>query len=181
MSSNNLFRIGGIAAIVSVVLMLGYYVLPPLFAIGALAMAVFVFALYRLCSATAPTLSLVGAVLGIGGSVILAAMWLIAGDRNAAPQNIAIWAGFFAPPLLFGLAAYQQPKIGMPRILAIIGIIGGVAGLINLILTLIGGGNWAPPNNPALSPLIMGSYYIGMLPTLVWIVWTGIVLLRRKA
>ena len=59
-------------------------------------MAVFVFVLYRLFSASAPTLSLVAAVLGIGGSVILAAMWLIAGDRNAAPQNIATWADFFA-------------------------------------------------------------------------------------
>ena len=35
MSSTNLYRDGGIAAILSVVLMLGYYVLPPLFAIGA--------------------------------------------------------------------------------------------------------------------------------------------------
>ena len=161
--------------------MLGYIVLPPLFAIGALAMAVFIFALYRLFSAAAPTWSLVGAVLGTGGSVILAAMWLIAGDQNAAPQNIATWAGFFAPPLLFGLAAYQQPKSGMPRSLALIGIGGGVAGLINLILTLIGGGNWAEPNLPALGMPILISYYVGMLLTLVWMVWSGITLLRRKA
>ena len=181
MPSNNLYRIGGIAAIVSVVLMIGYVILPPLFAVGALAMAVFIFALYRLFSAGAPTWSLVGAVLGIGGSVILAAMWLINGDQNAAPQNLATWASFFVPPLVFGLTAYQQPKIGMPRILAIIGIIGGVAGLINLIIVLIGGGNWAQPNNPALGPLIMVSYYLGTLFALVWMVWTGLALLRRKA
>jgi hypothetical protein len=68
--------------------MLGYYVLPVLYAIGALAVAVFVFALYRLFRALAPAVSLIGAVLAIGGSVILAVTWVIAGDQNAAPQNI---------------------------------------------------------------------------------------------
>ncbi len=51
----------------------------------------------------------------------------------------------------------------------------------DLIIVLIGGGNWAQPNNPALSPVIMATYYIGMLLTLAWIVWSGLVLLRRRA
>lgn len=51
----------------------------------------------------------------------------------------------------------------------------------SLIVTLIGGGNWAQPNNPALSPVIMATYYVGMLLTLIWLVWTGLALLRRKA
>jgi hypothetical protein len=181
MSQSTWLRVGGAAAILDVVLMAGYYVLPPISTMGALAVAVFVLVLYRLFRESAPRLSLAGAVLGIGGSVILAAMWLTAGDRNAAPQNIATWAAFFAPPLLFGIAAYRYPNPGMSRILALTGIAGGVFGLINLIVVLIGGGNWSEPNNPALSPLIMATYYAGMLLTLVWMVWTGVVLLRRKA
>jgi hypothetical protein len=47
-------------------------------------------------------------------------------------------------------------------------------------VTLAAGSDWTTPTNPALSPLILGTYYIGMLVTLVWMVWTGIALLLRK-
>ncbi|MBM3127714.1 MAG: hypothetical protein FJ009_03665 [Chloroflexi bacterium] len=158
-----------------------YYVIPAAFALGALAIAIFVFALYRLFHAESPALSLVGAVVGIGGGVILAALVLLVGSQNNAIQNLAIWASFFAPSLFFGWLAYQHSKVGMARPLALSGLVGGLGGLVNIIVTLIGGGSWEKPNNPALSPVIMGSYYIGMLLTMVWMVWSSIVLLRRKA
>jgi len=180
MASSSLFRIGGIAGILSIVLIIGYAVWPPLLAVGALVLAVFIFALYRLFSPGSPMLSLVGAAVGIGGAVILAVMLLIRGDQNAAPQNLALWASMFFPPLVFGLAAWQQPKVGMPRPLAIIGLVGGVFGLVNLLLTLAGGGNWSQPNNPALAMPIMLAYYVATLATLVWMVWTGIILVRMK-
>ncbi len=181
MSSSTLFRIGGIAAILGIVLSFAYVVLPAAFVVGTLVIAVFVFALYRLFSTESPMLSLAGAILGIGGAVVLAVLVFTSGVQNNALQNLMIWASFFAPPLLFGFIAYQHNNQGMSRTLGIIGILGGLGGLVNIIVTLIAGGNWEKPNNPALSPVIMGSYYIGMLLTLVWMVWSGIVLLRRKA
>lgn len=181
MSANNLYRIGGIAVFVGIILFLGYLISPVFLALGALSFAIFTYALYRLFKTDAPGLSLVGAVLGIGGAVLLAVLILASGAQNNVLQNFAIWAALFTPPLFFGILAYQHPGAGMPRILALIGILGGIGGLLNLILTLIGGGDWSNPNNPALAPLIMGTYYVGMLTTLVWLVWTGILLLRRRA
>jgi hypothetical protein len=178
MSGNNLFRVGGVAAILSVLLSFGAYVLPVFLAIGALVMAVFIFALYRLFNAKAPTLSLIAAVLGIAGAVVMAIHVLMSGMQTSALLGIAIWAAFFLPPLIFGILAYQHSQAGMPRVLAIIGIVGGIGGLVNLVVTMIGGGDWAHPNNPALTPVIMGSYYLGMLPTLVWLMWSGIALVR---
>jgi hypothetical protein len=179
MSKSSVFRIGGIAAILGLVLFLGYYVWPPALALGALAFAVFDFALYRLFSPESPVPSLVAAVVGIGGAIFLAVLVLVAGVQNNTLQNLALWATVFAPPLLFGALAYRHAGAGMPRALALAGIAGGAFGLINLILALVGGGDWSNPSNPALGPVIMASYYVGMLLTLIWIMWTAILLLRR--
>jgi hypothetical protein len=180
-SGNTVYRVGGIAAILGIVLSIGSYAVPALLAIGSLAVAVFIFALYRLFSPYSSALSLAATVLGIIGAVALAIMSLPSGAPNNSLSNLAIWATWFLPPLAFGFLASRHPAAGMPRLLAIVGIVGGVFGLINVIATLIGGGDWSNPNNPALSPVIMASYYVGMLFVLVWLVWTGIVLLRSKA
>ncbi|MCI0519812.1 MAG: hypothetical protein L0Z70_06085 [Chloroflexi bacterium] len=180
-SADNFSRIGGAAVILAILLSIAYVISPIFLAIGVLALAVFTFALYRIFSADSPALSLGGLVLGAGGAVLLAAFLAFTGSQNNAMQNTAIWAAFFTPPLFFGLLAYQHPRAGMPRALGVIGLAGGVGGLLNMLLTLAGGGDWSNPNNPALSPLIMGMYYLGMLFTLVWMVWTSISLLRRKA
>lgn len=180
MNSQSIFRVGGIAVILAVIISLASMAIPILLAVGALCMAVYIFALYRLFSAASPKLSLAVAVLGIVGSIVLAVQVLMFGIPNNALSNTATWAIFFLPPLIFGSLAYQHPEAGLQRGLALIGILGGVGGLVNLIVVLIGGGDWSNPNNPALSPLIMTSYYAGMLLVLVWMVWVGIVLLRRK-
>jgi hypothetical protein len=180
MSQENWLRIGGAAAILGVVLSLGALAAPVLLAIGSLAIGVFIFALYRWFGSYAPTLSLAAAVVGIVGAVVLAIISLPSGAPNNALSNVVTWAAWFLPPLVFGFLAYRNPATGMPRLLALIGIAGGILGLINLIVVLIGGGNWAEPNNPGLGPVIMISYYGGMLLTLVWLVWTGILMFRSK-
>lgn len=180
MSNSTLYRIGGIAVFLSVLLSFGAYAAPIFLAIGSLLFAVFIFALYRLFSGSAPTLSLVTAVVGIVGAVVLAVMVFASPAilPNNALSNIATWASWFLPPMAFGFLAYQHSNLGMSRTLGIIGILGGLGGLVNLIVTLAAGGDWSNPTNPALSPVIMGSYYVGMLITLVWLVWSGVVLLR---
>lgn len=178
MNTSSIFRIGGAAAILSVALSFGSFVAPILLPFSAVVLAVFVFALYRLFSPLAPALSSIGAVVGITGAIVFAAMQVIVGSVNAAPQNIAIWAAWFVPPLIFGYLAYRCRDAGMPRVLGLLGVAGGVFGLINLVLTLIGGGNWENPNDPALAPVIMGAYWLAQLPALAWMVWSGIALLR---
>jgi hypothetical protein len=180
MSSNKVDRVAGVAAILAVLISLAAYVQPVALVIGALAMAVFIFGLYRNYRAESPTWSLVGGVLGIVGAVALAVLTLISPTQYGAAVSIATWAAFFLPPLVFGFLALRHPRADIPRILAIIGIVGGVFGLLNLVLTLIAGGDWSNPNNPALTPLLLGTYYLAMLPTLAWMVWTGIALLLRR-
>jgi hypothetical protein len=131
--------------------------------------------------AESPAWSLGAGVVGMVGAVVLAVLTLISPAQNGAAVNFATWAAFFLSPLVFGFLALRHPRADIPRILAIIGIVGGVFGLLNLVLTLIAGGDWSKPNNPALTPLLLGTYYLAMLPTLAWMVWTGIaILLRRK-
>lgn len=149
-----------------------------LFAAGALVMAVFVFALYHLFRHAAPAASLAAAVAGIGGAVVLAITALATGSQSGLVVGISTWAVYFLPPLVFGYLAYQQPAAGLPRLLAVIGLAGGAFGLANTVLVLAGGGDYANPNNPALTPFILGTYYLAMLPVMIWMVWTGLVLLR---
>jgi hypothetical protein len=179
-NSTNIYRIGGIACLVGIVFFLGYYISPVLLGIGMLAFCVFIYALFRLFSAASPVVSLVAAVLGIAGSLLVAYLAFFTEYQNNTLANTAIWLAMFVPPLIFGFLGLQSPALGMPRILSIIAIISGVAALINWLLTLMGGGDWSNPNNPALGPWIMGSYYIAALLGLVWLVWTSIVLLRKK-
>jgi hypothetical protein len=65
--------------------------------------------------------------------------------------------------------------------LGILGSVGGGFGLLNVMVVLAGSGDYANPNNTALTPWLMGTNYLGMLPTLAWTVWTGIALLRASA
>jgi len=92
--------------------------------------------------------------------------------------NTGLSACMMLPPLLFGFLAYRQRQAGLPRVLAIIGVGAGVAGAINFIIVAIGGGDYTNPNNPDLAPLIDASWGVAALFALIWVVWTGVVLLR---
>jgi hypothetical protein len=178
MNSQSIFRLGGLAAIAGLLLSVGGYVSMVMFALGALLVAVYVFALYHLFRHAAPAPSLAAAGVGIGGAVFLAGAVVATGSQSGTVVGIASWAAYFLPPLAFGFLAYQHPAAGLPRPLAVIGLLGGAFGLVNTVLVLAGGGDYAAPNNPALTPFIMGTYYLAMLPVLIWMVWTGIALLR---
>jgi divalent metal cation (Fe/Co/Zn/Cd) transporter len=85
--------------------------------------------------AESPAWSLGAGVVGMVGAVVLAVLTLISPAQNGAAVNFATWAAFFLPPLVFGFLALRHPRADIPRILAIIGIVGGVFGLLNLGLT----------------------------------------------
>lgn len=183
MDNISISRIGGIAAILSIVLSVGAMAAPILLAPGSLLLIVFVIALHRLFNTRAGMLSLAAAVVAIAGAAVLMALTVASGSAgvpNNALSNLATWVAWFLPPLAFGYLGYRHPDAGFSRVLSIIGIVGGLFGLLNLIVVLIGGGSWAEPNDPALGPIIMITYYGGMLFTLAWMVWAGIVLLRLK-
>ena len=98
-------------------------------------------------------------------------------NPEPSPQyNLALLAGPFLPALLAGLAANSQA--GFPRALAIIGIVAGVAGLLNFLVVTIGGGDYTDPNNPALAPFIWATYLPAALGA-VWLVWEGVLLFRK--
>lgn len=169
-SINNLNRIGGLAAIVGLLLMFGYAALPLLLGVGMLVMAVYYFALYR---ADSSVLNLVATLSAVGGSLAL----FVTGVAPHMAQNAAMFAAFFLPSLLAGLAANGQA--GFPRALAIIGIVGGVFGVLNFIVVTLAGGDYTNPNNPALTPFVWATYIPTMLATLVWLVWGGIHMFRK--
>lgn len=180
MNNQTFFRVGGIAVILAVLFSLGAYISPFLLAVGSVCMAIFVFALYLQFKPENSSFSLVSAIVGIAGALGLAVFAAINGIQASSISGIFTWMTFFLPPLLFGYLGYRYSQAGVPRLLAIIGLVGGIFGLLNFLVTWYAGGDYSNPNNPALAPLIMGTYYVGMLPTLVWMVWSGIVLLRKK-
>lgn len=169
-SGNNLYRVGGIAAILGFLIMFGYVVLPQFLAIGLLVMAVYYFALYRVA---ASGLNLSAVLLAAGGSIAM----LFTGVGPTFGYGIAMLVAFFLPALFAGLTANGQA--GFPRALAIAGIVGGVFGILNGIVVTIGGGDYTNPNNPALTPFIYGTYLPGAIATTVWLVWGGIRMFRK--
>lgn len=176
MSNNNLFRIGGIAIILGILLMFAGYAMPSLMWIGALFFAVFYYALFRFFGDKSPSLNLSGVVLGVGGS-ILWALTLFMNTTTGLLYNFASLAAFFLAPLFFGLLVYRNANL--PRALAIFGIVAGVFGFLNFVIVTIAGGDYMNPNNPALTPMILATYYVGMLAGIVWLIWSAIVLLRK--
>ncbi len=170
LAPNNMYRIGGAAAILGVLLMFGAGVLPPLVGIGMLVTAAYYFALYRVESSA---LNLIATLSAVGGAIL--ALFTAAVPNHL--YNIAFLTGLTLPPLFAGLAF--NGKASFPRILAIAGIVAGVFGVLNFVVVAIGGGDYTNPNNPALTPLVYGAYIPSMLAVLVWVVWGGIRLFRK--
>ena len=170
MSNNNLYRVGGAAAILGLLIMFGAAALPALVGIGFLVIAAYYFALYR---AESSALNLIATLSTVGGAIL--ALFTAATPNHL--YNVAVLTGLALPPLLAGLAF--NGKADFPRALAITGTVGGVFGLLNFVAVAIGGGDYTNMNNTALAPLIYVTYIPSMLAILVWLVWGGIRLFRK--
>ena len=173
MSSNNLFRIGGIAAILGIVLMFAGDAIPALLGIGLLLFGLFYYALDKFLGSS--PLGLAAA----GSTVVGAIGLLLTGTTPTVIFNIFMVLAFMLPALLAGLAA--RGKAGFPRFLPIIGIVGGALGIVNAIVNISGGGDWTNLSSPTLTLLSNLTYYPASLLVAVWLVWAGILLLRAKS
>jgi hypothetical protein len=192
MSNNNIFRIGGISAFLGLGFTLADLVITgttspdnvPLFSklmnsAAALTIIPLVLALYQLFRIKAPTFSMVAVIEGISAVVLFVICMLILNLQPLVLYNFAFMAVYYLPPMLFGLLAYQQPQSGMPRALNVIGIVTGVVAITRYVVLTMGGGDWM--NLPAtLAPVAFILYLTATGLALVWLVWTGILLLRHK-
>ncbi len=185
MSTNSIFRISGIASILSAVFMVvGYATMGPnmtptastpmiylLSIVCGLIMAIGLYLVYR---SGASTLSLVAAALSVLGYVLFIVTTI---SGNMSPTNpmqaIADILVFIVGMGMFSWLAYSSSK--MPRILAIIGIIGAIAGAISYVLgVVLGGGGTEPTGITAIF------YYVYFLGVLIWLIWTGYWLVAGK-
>ena len=121
-SPNNLYRLGGIAAIRSSDHAWRRY---PARArrIGVLVMAAYYFALYR---AESSALNLIATLSAVGGGIL--ALFTAATPNHL--YNVAFAAGAYSAA--FVRSDCFNGKADFPRVLAITGIVGGVFGLLNL-------------------------------------------------
>ncbi len=171
MNTSSLYRIGGIAAILGIVLLFAGYAVPALLGIGVLLLALFYYALDK---------SLGSSPLGlaaVGSTVVGAIGLLFTGATPTVIFNIFMVLAFMLPPLLAGLAA--RGKAGFPRFLPFFGIVGGALGIVNAIVNIAGGGDYTNLSSPTLTLLSNLTYYPAFLLVLVWLVWGGIHLFRK--
>ena len=188
MSNNNFLRIAGIAGILNMVCWLGVSFTsnpdvsaPPsllyqIFSYGAsLTWIVLAIGLYLLYRHDAATLSLVAVTV----SVLAPLVGDIGTLAKADPAVVIISLGLLAVGIfLFSWLAYSTRR--MSRLLSIIGLIVGLAGVLVAAVQLTGFGTDPTAQNPILlvvGGVIFFSYFLGVL---VWVVWTGIVLLSGK-
>ena len=176
MSSKNLYRVGGIVAFLSTLLIfkdiffavrrydtffeyLFYLLLKNiLFIITA-------WALYHLYNSVARKLSLTALILSILGAAVSFITW----DSETLP---IVWAfvsasiHFVIPILLFGFLAYRHAQLGMPQILWGISILYALSwGIVDIVYGEVELG------------------FVDNLPSIiesVWLVWTGVILLSGK-
>jgi hypothetical protein len=172
MNNQTLYRIGGAAAILGMLLLFAGYAVFLLSGIGVLLLAVYYFALYRE-HASGLKLAAVASTL-IGG-----VMLLFIGFTPSVTYNIAMLLAFMLPPLLAGLAAREQADF--PGMLAWAGIIGGALGILNAIINISGGGDWTNLGNPTLTTLSNLTYYPAFALVLVWLVWGGVRMFRKAS
>jgi hypothetical protein len=171
MNNTSLCRIGGISAILGLLLVVSGFAIPALLGIGMLLLALFYYALNRSHGS-----SMLG-LAAVGSAAVGAFGLLVTGVTPSAVFNVFMVLAFMLPALLAGLAA--RGEADFPRILPIIGIVGGALGIANGIINIAGGGDWTNLSNPTLGLLSNLTYYPAALLVLVWLVWGGIHLIRK--
>ena len=187
MSTKSIHRIGGICGIVVVVATFALFattdpsgnrslmthVLSWIIGLGSL---VLFYAAYLRCRESAPLFSLLALLTGVAGNLLF-----LFGTFSPSFYGI----GDFGETLvlmvacpLFGIAFFQTQ--GISRVLAVIGILTGAAGLANSLVIKMDGGSWSAPNDPANLPAIMGTYLAFVLGYVVWVGWTSAHLLKSS-
>ena len=171
MYTSTVYRIGGIAVFLGILLVGGGYAIPALLGIGLLLFGLFYYAVDKSLGSSPRGLA-------AAGSTVFGAIGLLfAGMDPSVLFNIFMVLAFMLPALLAGLAA--RGKAGFPPILPTIGMVGGALGVINAIVNIAGGGNWTNLSSPTLTLLSNLTYYPAFLLVLVWLVWGGIHLFRK--
>jgi hypothetical protein len=175
MSPKNLYRIGGIAAILSVLLaLIDIFITVDVNGMGTkfdyysyrldnILLALMAWSLYRLYTLKERGVSLIALIL----SVFRIAIPFI---KFPSGTFSTVWISVsLIPILLFGILAFRYPHLGMPRTLAIIGISYPIVQVIFYALYR------------SFSDLNLG--FVDNLPlvlNLVWLIWTGAMLLSGK-
>jgi hypothetical protein len=167
MSSKNLYRIGGIAAFLSTLLIFKdiffavrrydtYFEYLFYLLLNNILFILTAWALYHLYNSVARKLSLTALILSILGAAVSFITW----DSETLP---IVWAfvsasiNFVIPILLFGFLAYRHTQLGMPQIL------------------------WGISIDIVYGEVELG--FVDNLPSIiesVWLVWTGVILLSGK-
>lgn len=189
----NLFRLGGIAAFLSIALIVADTVITGVISpanvplssrllnsAAALILIPMLYALYVIHRDQAPTLGRVAWFEYLGAVALYVICLLALNLRPLALYNFAFTAVNMIPSLLFGILMARQPQSGMPRALGILGIVAGILGIVRYILVTLGGGDWTNLSNPALQPIIFFSYIGWIFLSVIWLIWAGILLLRRR-
>ena len=184
MSSNNLYRIAGIAGILSAILMLAFSAVadpatgaPLLYTVASSSVGIILVAgLYALYRSEASALSLAAggiSVIGYVLSVVASLMQVVFPHPMLAAADIAIYIVGLS---MFSWLAYRTHK--MPRLLAVVGFLAALAGAGSYVVMAITGTVFTSYEN--LPPVLMALFIVYLIGVVIWLVWTGIGLLRMK-
>ncbi|MEO8356286.1 MAG: hypothetical protein ABI621_10245 [Chloroflexota bacterium] len=187
MSNKSIYRYGGICGIVAVLATLAlYFTTDPsgnrllmthvLSWVIGLSSIVLIYAAYLRCRESAPLFSLLALIAGVGGSLMFLFGTFSPSFYGIGDIGEMIVLMVACP--LFGIAFFQTQ--GISRVLAVIGILTGIAGLANSLVLKMDGGSWSAPNDPANLPAIMGTYLAFVLGYVIWLGWTSAVLLKSS-
>jgi hypothetical protein len=66
----------------------------------------------------------------------------------------------------------------MPRLLAVVGLVAALAGAVSYVVMASTGTVFTGYEN--LSPVLMALFIVYLIGVVIWLVWTGISLLRMK-
>lgn len=185
MSSNNIFRLAGFAGILSAVLMLAFSSIsdpasgtPPLYAVASSVVGITLVAgLYLLYRSEASALSLAAIAISVIGYVL----FVVASLMQVAFPSPALVAADIAVYILglslFSWLAYRTHK--MPRLLAIVGFLAALAGAGAYVVMSITGTSFSGYGN--LPPVLTALFFVYLIGVVVWLAWTGYILLSGKA
>jgi hypothetical protein len=191
MSSKNFYRLGGISLIFSGLLTISTFfnltsngdLTPVGFILDVISYIFLVPGFLVLSSqykSVTPAFGPAAIILCVIGFVVFGLL----GPLVPAWENIAGLIGVFGlvlPIMLFGIAFYRYPELGMPRILGTTGILAGITGIVNVAAILSGGGDWENTGSAGLETLIFITYSALIILSLIWCIWTGWLLLSPKS